>query len=90
MDFTIEEAKQLGDTLGAKWTKYDVDQFRLGLQTELEHGLRDPATDVTHDDPVLTAKIVLAHLNTYPDYYIRLKNMAAEAERFHRAYRPHS
>lgn len=48
---------------------------------ELEHGLHDPATDVTHDDPLVTGKIASAHLNEFPDYYTRLEQMEEEAER---------
>ncbi len=84
--FTIKEARKLGDEVGAQWSKYAVDQFRMGLEIELEHGSIHPETDVTDDDPVLTAKIALAHLNEIPDYYIRLRNMEAEAERFHSAH----
>jgi hypothetical protein len=88
--FTIEEARKLGDQVGAQWSKYDVDQFRMGLEVELEHGSKHPETDVTHDDPVLTAKIALAHLSEFPDYYTRLRNMEAEAERFYNEHRPNS
>ncbi len=88
--FTIEEARKLGDQVGAQWSKYDVDQFRMGLEVELEHGSKHPETDVTHDDPVLTAKIALAHLSEFPDYYTRLRSMEAEAERFHSARRQNS
>jgi hypothetical protein len=51
------------------------------MEVELEHGLRDPATNVTDDDPAFTAKIALAHLNEFPDYYTRLERMEQEAER---------
>jgi hypothetical protein len=51
------------------------------MNVELEHGLRDPATNVTGDDPVLTGKIALAHLNEFPDYYTRLERMEEEAAR---------
>jgi len=53
----------------------------MGLEVELEHGRRDPKTDVTHDDPITTGRIALAHLNELPDYYTRLAKMEAEAER---------
>ena len=46
----------------------------------LEHGRRDPLTDVTGDDPLITAKIALAHLREIPDYYDRLARMEAEGE----------
>jgi hypothetical protein len=49
------------------------------MNVELEHGLRNPATDVTGSDPVMTAKIALAHLNQVPDYYTRLERMVREA-----------
>jgi hypothetical protein len=78
--FTIEEAKMIGWLLGVDWDRspFDVEQFRSGLDVELEHGRRDFATDVTHDDPVVTAKIALAHLSEMPDYYTRLAQMEAE------------
>lgn len=63
--FTTEEAKRIGEALGIDWSKFDVEQFRMGLEVELEHGKRDPATDVTHDDSILTGKIALAHLNAW-------------------------
>jgi Protein of unknown function (DUF5661) len=79
--FDVAEAKEIGDFLGIRWGKFDVEQFAMGLNVELEHGRRDPATDVTHDAPVVTAKIALAHLNEIPDYYTRLAVMENEAKR---------
>lgn len=78
--FSIEEAKWAGNELGIDWYNYDIEQFRMGLETELEHGLADPVTNVTGDDLIMTAKIALAHLKEIPDYYTRLKKMEAEAE----------
>jgi len=80
--FTAQEAKKVGEALGIDWSKFDVEQFRAGMDVELEHGRRDPYTDVTHDDPVVTGKIALAHLNEFPDYYTRLEKMEKEAEGF--------
>lgn len=80
--FTQEQAKEIGEKLGIDWSKFDVEQFRMGLDVELEHGLVDPNTNVTNDDPILTGKIALAHLNEYPDYYTRLSKMEEEAEAF--------
>jgi hypothetical protein len=77
--FTIEEAKRIGEALGIDWSKFDVEQFRMGLNVELEHGKRDSSTNVTQDDEVLTGKIALAHLNEIPDYYARLQKMETEA-----------
>ncbi|MFA5050588.1 MAG: DUF5661 family protein [Patescibacteria group bacterium] len=80
--FTIEEAKQIGESLGIDWTKFDVEQFRMGMDVELEHGLRDDHTNVTNDDLTTTGKIALAHLNEFPDYYTRLDKMEKEADIF--------
>lgn len=83
--FTADQASDVGERLGIEWSSapFDVEQFRLGMEVELEHGLRDPATNVTHDDPVTTGKIALAHLNEFSDYYVRLERMEKEAEREH-------
>ena len=73
--FSTEEARKVGEQLGVKWDKYDVEQFRKGLDVELEHGTANENTNVTNDDPVLTGKIALAHLIELPDYYTRLSKM---------------
>jgi hypothetical protein len=78
--FTTEQAKQIGAKLGITWKRFDVEQFRMGLDVELEHGRVDPQTNVTNDDPILTGKIALAHLNEIADYYTRLYQMEEEAE----------
>ena len=78
--FTDTEAKQIGEKLGIDWSKFNVEQYRMGLDVELEHGLVDPSTNVTNDDPIITGKIALAHLNEFPDYYTRLDKMEKEAE----------
>ena len=80
--FTPDQAKAIGEQLGIRWDHFDVAQFHSGLRVELEHGTVAPKTDVTHDDPLLTGKIALAHLTEFPDYYTRLAKMEAEAKRF--------
>ena len=78
--FTEEQAKEIGEKLGVKWDKYDIEQFRMGMDVELEHGTVDSNTNVTNDDPLMTGKITLAHLNELPDYYTRLYKMEEEGE----------
>ncbi len=82
--FTTEEAEKIGKALNIDWSKFDIEQFRMGMDVELEHGLEDPNTNVTNDDPLMTGKISLAHLNEFPDYYTRLKRMEEKAEEFHK------
>ena len=81
--FTTEQARQIGDTLGVKWNRFDVEQFRMGQNVELEHGLAGPSTNVTSNDPLFTGKIALAHLNEFPDDYTRLARMEQEAKTEH-------
>jgi hypothetical protein len=80
--FTADEARTIGEEIGIDWSSapFDVEQFRMGMDVELEHGLHDPATNVTGDDPLVTGKIALAHLNEFADYYTRLAKMEADAE----------
>jgi hypothetical protein len=80
--FTTEEAARIAKELGIDFSveEFDLEQFRSGMDVELEHGARDPQTNVTGDDPVVTGKIALAHLREIPDYYTRLSAMEAEAE----------
>jgi Protein of unknown function (DUF5661) len=85
--FTADEARRVGEQIGIDWATapFDVDQFRRGMDVELEHGLHDATTNVTGDDPLVTGKIALAHLNEFPDYYSRLERMEEEAKRDHGA-----
>jgi len=77
---TLDEATRVGDEIGVDWNRFDPEQFRAGMDVEYEHGKRDPQTDVTGDDPVVTGKIALAHMKEFPDYYDRLRRMEQEAK----------
>jgi hypothetical protein len=83
--FTAAEARRIGEEIGIDWglAPFDVEQFRTGMDVELEHGLHDPATNVTNDDARVTGKIALAHLNEFSDYYTRLERMEEQAKRDH-------
>jgi len=81
-EFTKEEAKKIGDALGITWQEFDIDQFRRGMNVELEHGTHDTQTDVTHNDALATGKIAWAHLKEFADYYDRLEKMEKEAEKY--------
>jgi hypothetical protein len=80
-EFTLDEAAAVAKDLGLDLAGegIDLEQFRMGLGVELEHGTHDPETDVTGDDRLTTGKIALAHLREIPDYYTRLAKMEAEA-----------
>jgi hypothetical protein len=78
--FSLSEAKQIGEAIGINWHAFGVEQFQMGLEVELEHGTREPQTNVTDDDPIITGKIAWAHLKEFPDYYTRLLAMEKEAD----------
>ena len=82
MHFTEARAREIGSEIGIDWKSgaVDAEQFRMGLEIELEHGARDPETNVTNDDPLLTGKIAWAHLKELRDYYTRLARMESEGE----------
>jgi hypothetical protein len=82
--FSTDEAREIGERIGIDWahSRFEVEQFRIGLDVELEHGRRDLATNVSDDDELTTGKIARAHLVEYPDYYTRLAKMEAEAEEY--------
>ena len=81
-EFSTKEAQKVGQELGIKWDTFDLDQFRRGMNVELEHGLHDSHINVSNDDPLTTGKIALAHLNEFSDYYDRLERMEREADQF--------
>ncbi len=84
LTFSEGQARAIGEAIGIDWAdwRFDVAQFRMGVEVELEHGRRDPATNVSGGDEITTGKIALAHLHEFPDYYTRLAEMEAEAERY--------
>jgi len=85
--FSVEDARRVGVALGIDWQQVEVEQFRRGLEVEIEHGTRDPDTNVTNDDLPMTGKIAWAHLKEYPDYYARLDLLEAEAEAYWKSRR---
>lgn len=78
-EFSREEAARILADMGLA-DRYDAGEFLMGINVELEHGTVDPDTNVTNDDPVTTAKIALAHLNEFPNYYTLLEEMEKKGE----------
>ena len=67
--FKIKDILDIANELNIDFTKFSLTDFITGLKVELEHGIIDPETNVTNNNLLLTAKIALAHLNEFPDYY---------------------
>lgn len=67
--FTLEDAVNIANKLGVIFDKFSIKDFLIGLNIELEHGLVNKETNVTNDSLEKTAKIVLAHLNEFNNYY---------------------
>ena len=70
-----DEAKTILSEINAEEMNVDIDEFRQGLEVELEHGLRFKDANVTNNHPILTGKIVLAHLKE-SSYYYKLLDVA--------------
>jgi hypothetical protein len=82
--FTADEARAYGTDVGIDWdtSPFDIEEFRAGMDVELEHRLHDTETNVTNDDPRVTACIAWAHLKEFPDYYTRLEQMEEDAKAY--------
>ena len=78
---TTKEARLTGERLGIKWDKFNVSQFKIGMEVELEHGTIKTLTNISNDHLLTTGKIALAHLNEIPDYFTRLLKMEKEAKK---------
>jgi Protein of unknown function (DUF5661) len=75
-----EEAQLIQQAVGGEALQVSVDEFRQGLEVELEHGLRFEDANVTNNHPLLTGMIVLAHLKETLDYYLRLEVAELEGD----------
>lgn len=78
----VEEAGIIQSAVGSEALQIPVEWFQQGLEVELEHGLQFPDANVTNNHPLLTGKIVLAHLKEMLDYYIRLEVAELEGDMF--------
>lgn len=67
--FSIKDILEVANVLNIDFSKFSLSDFVTGINIELEHGLIDPETNVTNNNLLTTAKIALAHLNEFPDYY---------------------
>ena len=74
-----DEAKRIGDSLYIDWNQIDLEQFRQGLIGNQRRAAMDSETGLIDDGVVLSGKIVLAHMQKFPDYFSRLEKLRAEA-----------
>ncbi len=75
--FKIKDAYYAASILGVKFNDYTPEEFLDGINIELEHGTVNRKTNVTNDDLIITAKIALAHLNEFPNYYNKVYGLRA-------------
>ena len=74
------EAEILRELVGGEALEVSVEEFQRGLEIELEHGIGFSDANVTNNHPILTGKIVLAHLKETLDYYTRLEVAELEGD----------
>jgi hypothetical protein len=79
---SLADVRKVGAKLNVDFTKLDVKVLQYGMNIELEHGYIDQRTNVTNNNLNMTAKIALAHIIEFPDYYDRLKKLEKDADRF--------
>ena len=77
-----EEAKRIGETIHIDWEQIDLEQFRQGLMGNHEQAAIDPETGLTYDGVLLTGKVILDHMQEFPDYFTRLEKLKAEADEY--------
>jgi len=79
---SIDEAKRVGESLHIDWEQVDLEEFRQGLMGKHKPGAIDPETGLTYDSVLLTGKVVLAHMQEFPDYSIRLAKLKEEVNNY--------
>ena len=79
---STEAARRVGESLHIDWEQVDLEEFRQGLMGNHKPGAIDPETGLTYDSVLLTAKIVLAHMEEFPDYFTRLAKLKEEVDEY--------
>lgn len=79
--FKLKDIIDVANKLNIDFSKFSLSDFITGINIELEHGLVEPSTNVTNNDLLTTAKIALAHLNEFPDYYNKNYGLPAFEEK---------
>jgi hypothetical protein len=77
------EAKRIGESLYIDWDQVDLEQFRQGLMGNHKPEAIDPDMRQSYDCVLLTGKIVLTHMQEFPDYFTRLEKLEAEVDEYH-------
>ncbi len=77
-----EEARRIGDALHIDWDQVGLEQFRRDLMGARKQSASDPEIDPAYDGVLLSGKIVLAHMQEFPDYFNRLQKLKAEADEY--------
>jgi hypothetical protein len=80
--FSLAEAKQIGDALSIDWRAIAFDQFHTGLEAELIRTVGDTQTATSQEDALITGRITIAHLKEHPDYYIQMSAMEKESDAY--------
>jgi hypothetical protein len=79
---SIDEAKRVGESLHIDWDQVDLEEFRQGLMGNHKEGAIDPETGLTYEDVLLTGKVVLTHMEEFPDYFTRLAKLKEEVDEY--------
>ncbi len=80
---SLDEAKRIGESLHVDWDQVDLEQFRQDLLKNHPPGSMDPETGLTYDGVLLSGRVVLAHMQDFPDYFTRLAKLKKEVAEYH-------
>jgi hypothetical protein len=79
---SLDQAKRVGESLHIDWEQVDLEEFRQGLMGNDKPGAIDPDTGLAYDSVLLTGKIILAHMEEFPDYFTRLAKLKEEVDEY--------
>jgi len=79
---SLGDAKRVGESLHIDWEQIDLEEFRQGLMGKHKPGAIDPETGLTYDGVLLTGKVVLEHMQEFPDYFTRLAKLKEEIDEY--------
>ena len=77
-----EEARRIGESLHIDWDQVDLEQFRQDLMGDQKQETTDPETGLIYDGVLLSGKIVMAHIQEFPDYFTRLAKLKMEVDEY--------
>lgn len=78
---SLDQARRVGEAMHLDWEQVDLEEFRQGLMGDCKEDI-DTETGLAYQDLLRTGKVVLAHMQEFPDYHFRLAKLEAEVDEY--------